>query len=40
MLDRIKDVYRIIYGKDDASKSKLISKEFARKIVAEVEKER
>jgi hypothetical protein len=27
-----------MYGKDDAPKSKLISKEFARKIVAEVVK--
>jgi hypothetical protein len=38
VLDRIKEVYPIIYGKDDAPKSKLISKEFARKIVAEVGK--
>jgi hypothetical protein len=38
VLDRIKEAYLIIHGKDDAPKSKLIRKEFARKVVAEVVK--
>jgi hypothetical protein len=39
-LDRIKEIYPIIYGKDDVPKSKLIGKEFAKGIVVEVVKGR
>ncbi len=38
LLDRIKEIYPIIYGKDDVPKSKLIGKEFAKGIVVEIVK--
>jgi len=38
MVDRIKEIYPIVYGKIDLPKSKLIGKEFAKRIVVEVVK--
>ncbi len=38
MVDRIKEIYPIVYGKIDVLRSKLIGKEFARGIVVEIVK--
>jgi hypothetical protein len=38
MLNRIKEIYLVIYGKENVPKSKLIGKEFARGIVAKIVK--
>ncbi len=38
VLDKIKYIYPIIYGKDDVPKSKLVGKEFPRGIILEVVK--
>jgi hypothetical protein len=38
MVDRIKEIYPIVYVKTDLPKSKLIRKEFAKRIVVEVMK--
>ncbi len=36
VLDRIKELYPIVYGKSIVSKSKLLRKEFAKEIMVEV----
>jgi hypothetical protein len=36
VLDRMKELYPIVYGKSIVSKSKLLGKEFAKGIVVEV----
>jgi hypothetical protein len=38
VLDRIKEIFPVIYNKEDVPNSKLIIKEFVRKIVAEIMK--
>ncbi len=38
VLDRIKDLYLVVYGKPTMPKSKLLGKEFAKDIVAKVVK--
>jgi len=38
MVDRIKEIYPIVYSKTNLSRSKLIGKEFARGIVVEIVK--
>ncbi len=38
MLDRIKEIYPIIYNKEDVPKSKLIAKDFVKGIVAKIVK--
>jgi len=38
VLHRIKEIYLVIYNKDDVPKRKLISKEFAKGIVVEIVK--
>jgi hypothetical protein len=38
VLNKIRYIYPIIYGKDDVPKSKLIGKEFPRAIILEVVK--
>jgi len=38
MLNRIKEIYLVIYVKENVPKSKLIGKEFARGIVAKIVK--
>jgi len=37
-VDRIKEIYPIVYGKTKLPKSKLIGKEFAKGIVVEIMK--
>jgi hypothetical protein len=40
VLDRISETYLVVYNKEDVPKSKLIGKEFAKGIVAEIVKGR
>jgi hypothetical protein len=38
VLDRIKEIYLVVYNKEDVPKSKLISKEFSKGIVVDIVK--